>query len=201
MNEAALFTLAQQGNATAIAKLCEANMGLVKWVANQFGDKLPFEDRVQEGSIGLLKAIQSFDAAAGFTFATYATKKVKHEIRRAVQKADTVRIPINQQDGRRDLSAAAADFRNMACLDTPVGEDGDATLGDLVGDMDAAFADVDFRMAVSHLSEREADILTLRYMMGETLQEVGDRYGFSRERARQVEAKALGKLNAALTAA
>jgi RNA polymerase sigma factor (sigma-70 family) len=201
MNDPALFALAQSGNKAASDKLVSQNMGLVVRWANMFqNDLVPFDDRVQEGVIGLLKAIQSYDPSQGFTFSTYATPKIHHEIRRAIQNADTVRVPVCQQDGRYDLSQAAANFRNMADIDGEIGEDGD-TLAAIIGAADAGYADVDFRSLLAPLTDREREVLMLRYAMGETLQEIGDRFGFSRQRTHQIHGAALTKLRDALPAA
>lgn len=202
MNSKSLFIAAQQGNQQAIDRLVRDNMGLVYQQANRFHSaKVSLEDREQEGVIGLLKAIRGFDVTAGTEFSTYAVPKVKHEIRRAIQNADTIRVPVYQQDGRADLSDAACDAQNVGSLDIPVGEDGSGDLLDLVGDVDAGFADVDFRAMLDGLSDREADVLTLSFVAGESLAEIGKRFGFSRERARQVQAAALGKLKDSLAAA
>lgn len=206
---AILAKAAQRGDARAEAKLVEHNLGLVAVYANRYRNAaVPVEDRMQAGVIGLIAAIRAFKPELGNKFSTYATPKIRQAIRRLIHDtAHTIHVPVNQQDGRRDMTGAACDALNMGSLDVAVGEDGEASLIDLVGDADPRFADVDFRAALAGLTSREANVLTSRYLLGETLQEVADRLPgrkegttMTREAVRLIENGALAKLREAQVA-
>lgn len=204
-----LVKRAQRGDAAAEAKLVEHNLGLVAVYANRYRNaQVPVEDRMQAGTIGLIAAIRGFDTTRGLKFSTYATPKIRQAIRRLIHEtANMIHVPVNQQDGRRDMTGAACDALNVGSLNIEVGEDGAAELLELVGTEDARFSDVDFREALAGLTSREADVLVSRYMLGETLQEVADRLPgrkegttMTREAVRLIENGALTKLREAAVA-
>lgn len=204
-----LVKRAQRGDATAEATLVQHNLGLVAHYANQYRNAaVPVEDRMQAGCIGLVAAIRGFDVTAGVKFSTYATPKIRQAIRRLIHDtAHMIHVPVRQQDGSADMTLAACDALNTGSLDVTVGEDGATTLCDLIGSDDSRFADVDFRNALTGLSTQEANILTSRFLLGETLQEVADRLPgrkegttMTRERVRQIEVAALSKLREAQVA-
>jgi RNA polymerase sigma factor (sigma-70 family) len=206
---AILVKRAQRGDAAAEAKLVQHNLGLVAHYANRYrNEAVSVEDRMQAGCIGLIAAIRGFDPTMGNKFSTYATPKIRQAIRRLIHDtAHLIRVPVVQQDGRADMTLAACDALNVGSLNVPVGEDGAAELLELVGDSDPRFADVDFRAALTGLSSREADVLTSRYLLGETLQEVADRLPgrkegttMTRARVKQIEDAALAKLREAQVA-
>ena len=178
-------------------------MRLVVSIAKDFRHgEIPLDDRIQQGYIGLLKAVEGFKPGVG-KFSTYATPKIRHEIRRYLQDmTGMVRIPVCQQDGRYDMSEAAADFRDMLRLEAENANGDGGVLADVLGHDDAALTDVDFRAMLECLSTDEADVITRRYVLGETLAEIGEaRGGVSRQRIDQIHKVALGKLKATLAPA
>jgi len=221
-------------------ELTRANLRLVVHIAKRYRNRgLMFGDLIQEGNIGLMRAVDKFDWRRGFKFATYATWWVRQAITRAIaDQARTIRVPVHmaetagkiarvgrrlaQESGREptpeELSsrlgmpiekvrAVQRLAREPVSLETPIGEDGDAELGDLIEDRDAvmpfdAVARSSLREAaarmLSGLSPREERILRMRFGIGmpsdHTLEEVGRTFGVTRERIRQIEAKALRKL-------
>jgi RNA polymerase primary sigma factor len=223
-------------------ELTRANLRLVVHIAKRYRNRgLMFGDLIQEGNIGLMRAVDKFDWRRGFKFATYATWWVRQAITRAIaDQARTIRVPVHmaetagkiarvgrrlaQESGREatpeELSARLGMpiekvravqrlAREPVSLETPIGEDGDAELGDLIEDRDAimpfdAVARSSLREAaarmLSGLSPREERILRMRFGIGmpsdHTLEEVGRTFGVTRERIRQIEAKALRKLQA-----
>ncbi len=223
-------------------ELTRANLRLVVHIAKRYRNRgLMFGDLIQEGNIGLMRAVDKFDWRRGFKFATYATWWVRQAITRAIaDQARTIRVPVHmaetagkiarvgrrlaQESGREptpeELSnrlgmplekvrAVQRLAREPVSLETPIGEDGDAELGDLIEDRDAvlpfdAVARSSLREAaarmLSGLSPREERILRMRFGIGmpsdHTLEEVGRTFGVTRERIRQIEAKALRKLQA-----
>jgi RNA polymerase sigma factor (sigma-70 family) len=206
---AILVRRAQQGDKNAETKMVEHNLGLVAFYANRYrNEAVSVEDRMQAGVIGLIAAIRAFDPSLGNKFSTYATPKIRQAIRRLIHDtAHLIRVPVRQQDGQADMTEAACDALNVGSLNVPVGEDGAAELLELVGDTDHAFGDVDFREALAGLTSREADVLTSRYLLGETLQEVADRLPgrkegttMTRARVKQIEDAALAKLREAQVA-
>ena len=221
-------------------ELTRANLRLVVHIAKRYRNRgLMFGDLIQEGNIGLMRAVDKFDWRRGFKFATYATWWVRQAITRAIaDQARTIRVPVHmaetagkiarvgrrlaQETGREPTPEELANRLGMplekvravqrlakepVSLETPIGEEGDAELGDLIEDRDAimpfdavarqSLRDAAARM-LSGLTPREERILRMRFGIGmpsdHTLEEVGKTFGVTRERIRQIEAKALKKL-------
>jgi RNA polymerase primary sigma factor len=221
-------------------ELMRANLRLVLHVARKYRERgLMLGDLVQEGNIGLMRAVEKFDWRRGFKFSTYATWWIRQSIARAIaDQARTIRVPVHmaetagkvariarrmaQERGREPTPEELSQrlglpldkvrtvlglAREPVSLETPIGEDGDASLGDLVEDRDAvlpfdAAARAGLREAagkvLSGLTPREERIIRMRFGIGSssehTLEEVGKTFGVTRERIRQIEAKALRKL-------
>ncbi|HJH00995.1 RNA polymerase sigma factor RpoD [Aerococcus urinaeequi] len=238
--EVSLAQRIEQGDPVAKQELAEANLRLVVSIAKRYvGRGMSFLDLIQEGNMGLMKAVEKFDYHKGFKFSTYATWWIRQAITRAIaDQARTIRIPVHmvetinklvriqrqllQDLGREptpeeigaemDLpTEKVRDILKIAqepvSLETPIGEEDDSHLGDFIEDHDAT-SPADYTSAellkeqlnevLDTLTDREENVLRLRFGLedgqSKTLEQVGQQFGVTRERIRQIEAKALRKL-------
>ena len=238
--EVSLAQRIEQGDPVAKQELAEANLRLVVSIAKRYvGRGMSFLDLIQEGNMGLMKAVEKFDYHKGFKFSTYATWWIRQAITRAIaDQARTIRIPVHMvetinklvriqrqllqdlgreptpEEIRAEMDLPTEKVRDIlkiaqepVSLETPIGEEDDSHLGDFIEDHDAT-SPADYTSAellkeqlnevLDTLTDREENVLRLRFGLedgqSKTLEQVGQQFGVTRERIRQIEAKALRKL-------
>ncbi|MDY5839724.1 MAG: sigma-70 family RNA polymerase sigma factor [Corynebacterium camporealensis] len=234
-----LKILARDGK-KARSHLLEANLRLVVSLAKRYtGRGMPLLDLIQEGNLGLIRAMEKFDYAKGFKFSTYATWWIRQAITRGMaDQSRTIRLPVHLVEQVNKLSRIKREMyqslgreatneelseesgieeakiemllrqsRDPVSLDMPVGTDEEAPLGDFIEDAEATDAETavvasmrhyDIRSVIDSLEEREQDVIRLRYGLDDgvprTLDQIGRRFGLSRERVRQIEREVMAKL-------
>ena len=211
-----LKVLARQGK-HARSHLLEANLRLVVSLAKRYtGRGMPLLDLIQEGNLGLIRAMEKFDYTKGFKFSTYATWWIRQAITRGMaDQSRTIRLPVHLVEQVNKLSRIdeskiellLRQSRDPVSLDMPVGADEEAPLGDFIEDSEATDAEAavvaslrhsDIRSVLASLEVREQEVISLRYGLDDgvprTLDQIGRKFGLSRERVRQIEREVMSKL-------
>ena len=228
-----------EGDESAVNELVERNLLLVVSIAKRYiGCGLQFEDLIQEGNTGLIKAAYKFDPDRNCRFSTHATWWIRQSITRALtENGQTIRVPahmmelygkvkkvmgiLSQKFNRTPAAHEIAEYLNIktekvekvleinqaiVSFDTPIGDDEETTIGDLVSDGSVTPADAFMNKAareaiitaLQNLTDKEKNVIVMRFGLNgtapKTLEEVGDYYGLTKERVRQIETKALRKL-------